>query len=671
MIGYGSAQYGDFVRLIEPVARHLLGAPNEAQSTRRDMRFGNRGSLSINLEKATWHDHETNEGGGFLDLIERYTACKGPAACFDWLKREGFALDRSNGKANGHSEKIIEQIYPYLDEAGALLFEVVRFHPKDFRQRAPDGRGGYTWSVKGVRQVPYRLPELAEAIANDHAVFVVEGEKDADNLWALGIPATCNAGGAGKWRPELNGHFAGANVVIIPDNDPPKKHPQTGEIMRHPNGRQILPGQDHAAQVADALSGIAARVRVLNLACFWTSMPQKADVSDWLRNGGNAITLHELAEHVPDWMVGDVIAVPIVPQFPLKPFEAITVSLEPNYRIKGVFPRIGLAVVWGPPKCGKSFWTFDAIMHVALGWPYRGLRVQQGTVVYCALEGGAGFASRVEAWRKRHLTDYTGGQIPFYLLDIPLDLVANQKQLVESIQVQLAQSPAIIVIDTLNRALVGDENKSDDMAKLIRAADLLRVHFGCLVILVHHCGIAGNRPRGHTSLAAADDVQIAITRDESGNISAKLEWMKDADTAVPMGAKLERVTVATDTDGDEITSCVIVPAEISKQGQQKRNLSDGAKLALAQLTEALAEVGNIHSGNSHIPAGHPACTVEQWRECYYASHPADNRDTKKKAFLRAVLTLQERGIIGLWSDKVWLSGHGTSPGQNRDMSDSE
>ena len=63
----------------------------------------------------------------------------------------------------------------------------------------------------------------------------------------------------------------------------------------------------------------------------------------------------------------------------------------------------GSVVVWGPPKCGKSFWTFDLMMHVALGWEYRGRRVQQGAVVYLALEGGHGFRARVEAWRRRHL----------------------------------------------------------------------------------------------------------------------------------------------------------------------------------------------------------------------------------------------------------------------------
>lgn len=104
------------------------------------------------------------------------------------------------------------------DESGDLLFQVVRYAPKDFRQRCPDGQGGWTWQVKGVRPVPYRLIELRTGAAKG-PVFVVEGEKDVDRLASLGLVATCNAGGASKWPAELNPHFRGLPVCIVPDND--------------------------------------------------------------------------------------------------------------------------------------------------------------------------------------------------------------------------------------------------------------------------------------------------------------------------------------------------------------------------------------------------------------------------------------------------------------------
>src|SRR5271169_5958977 len=81
-------------------------------------------------------------------------------------------------------------------------------------------------------------------------------------------------------------------------------------------------------------------------------------------------------------------------RFKLVPFNEIALGRERRYLVKGLIPNPGLSVIWGPPKSGKSFWTFDLVMHVALGWEYRGRKVQQGNVVYCAFEGAEGFKPR-------------------------------------------------------------------------------------------------------------------------------------------------------------------------------------------------------------------------------------------------------------------------------------
>src|SRR5262245_48961512 len=83
------------------------------------------------------------------------------------------------------------------------------------------------------------------------------------------------------------------------------------------------------------------------------------------------------------------------PCIQLIPFDEIRLGVRRHDLVKGLIPRVGLTVIWGPPKCGKSFWTFDLMMHVGLGWKYRGRRVQQGPVVYCAFEGQTGFEARV------------------------------------------------------------------------------------------------------------------------------------------------------------------------------------------------------------------------------------------------------------------------------------
>src|SRR5262249_4153781 len=113
----------------------------------------------------------------------------------------------------------IAAIYDYRDEAGTLLYQVIRYQPKDFRQRRPDGKGDWIWNLVGVRRVLYLLPELTAA--PEREVFIVEGEKDADLLANLGLQATTSAGGAGKWTDDFNGVLAGREVFILPDNDEP------------------------------------------------------------------------------------------------------------------------------------------------------------------------------------------------------------------------------------------------------------------------------------------------------------------------------------------------------------------------------------------------------------------------------------------------------------------
>lgn len=121
---------------------------------------------------------------------------------------------------------------------------------------------------------------------------------------------------------------------------------------------------------------------------------------------------------------------------PLVAFDEVTLGRKRRYLVKGIIPRVGLTVAWGPPKCGKSFWTFDLMMHVALGWEYRGRRVHPGAVVYCAFEGQIGMEARIEAFRQRPLTDHPD-KVPFYLVPVTLDLVRDHKALIAAIKNKL------------------------------------------------------------------------------------------------------------------------------------------------------------------------------------------------------------------------------------------
>jgi hypothetical protein len=174
------------------------------------------------------------------------------------------------------AQHLIVATYDYHDQNGALLMQVVRKLPKTFLQRRRGAHGEWIWNVKGIELVPYRLHELIAADPHDR-IFIVEGEKDADNLAACELTATTNPGGAGKWRASMSQYMRGRRVVILPDNDEA--------------------GEKHAADVAKKLKGIAAEIRILRL----PNLPPKGDVSNWMSAGGTGDELERLAAKAPLW----------------------------------------------------------------------------------------------------------------------------------------------------------------------------------------------------------------------------------------------------------------------------------------------------------------------------------------------------------------------------------
>lgn len=164
-------------------------------------------------EKASLH--VTSNGKGLA--LKCHAGCD-TSDILDSLDLEWDDLFFAEKEANGTRKEIINT-YDYTDEKGQLLYQVVRYHPKEFRQRRPDGNGGWTWSVKNTRKVPYMLHELIEF--PDSPIFIVEGEKDVHALRPHGYIATTNAGGAGKWQEDWTPIFKGRRVYLIPDNDEP------------------------------------------------------------------------------------------------------------------------------------------------------------------------------------------------------------------------------------------------------------------------------------------------------------------------------------------------------------------------------------------------------------------------------------------------------------------
>jgi hypothetical protein len=476
----------DIATLMEPVARHFFGEPNKQLSKKGKLRFGTHGSLAVDLEKGTWYDHESEEGGGVLDLIEKMTGARG-AERFDWLEERGWWTNGPT-KSNGKDDFKIIATYPYHDKNGQLLFEIVRLEPKDFRQRRPDGHGGWIWSTKGVRQVPYRLPEVIEAIANGHQIIIVEGEKDADNLWKLGIPATCNAGGVNKWRDELNQYFTDADAVIIADNDPQATN-KKGELLFHPDGRPRFPGQDHANDVAAKLTGTAKRVRVLDLGKEWPECPPKGDISDWLAAGGTVKQFYQAIEDLPDWTPPQAPPGPQPgpgpkPKLIQSSADFVAAFTPPDYLIDGVLQRRFLYSLTGRTGSGKTSIMLLLSASVALGQHIGNLEVDQGRVLYCAGENA-------DDVRMRWIALATEMEFDIDRIDVHFVTErGNITKLRQRIDQELAQigDVVLVVIDTAQAYFPGDDpnNNAQQIAYALQLRTLVNCPGGPAVVVPSH-----------------------------------------------------------------------------------------------------------------------------------------------------------------------------------------
>jgi AAA domain len=339
------------------------------------------------------------------------------------------------------------------------------------------------------------------------------------------------------------------------------------------------------------------------------------------------------------------------PRIKLVPFDQIEFDPGARHLVQGLVPLFGLVVVWGPPKTGKSFVVFDMGMHIARGRSYRGRHVEQGAVVYCAFEGQRGIRDRVEAYRRHHLAE--GEEVPFYLQPVTLDLVHDHAELAVAIRRDLPELPACIVLDTLNQSLHGSENRDEDMSAYVRAANTLRQTFDCSVIIVHHCGHDQTRPRGHTALIGGVDAVLSVKKDASRNVVLAVDCMKDGEAGEMVGSRLVQVILGEDRYGQEITSCVVEPAEVERVDTKPR-LSNKQQLALDALVSLSVEHGKEPPASFGLPSGLLAVDVEAWRSELLSRGVIDRQGTNpRRAFIELRDALKRKSLVAERDGLIW------------------
>ncbi len=348
-----------------------------------------------------------------------------------------------------------------------------------------------------------------------------------------------------------------------------------------------------------------------------------------------------------------------VPGFPLVWFDDIQVAVDVNDFVQGLLVTGAASVLYGESNSGKTFLATDLALCVAAGIPWNGKRVEQGGVIYIAMEGGQGFRNRVFAWKTDH--DTLATPVYFAAIQSSVNLLnpeADLEKLIITVRAAAKQIPVpvkLIVVDTLSRALAGgNENSPEDMGALVMNVDHLRAQTGSHVLAIHHSGKdAAKGARGHSLLRAAIDTEIEVV-DMEGNRTATVVKQRDLAKGDVHQFTLNVVELTTNRHGEPVTTCLVKFADsLAPVAQQHRRLPQSQQRAISVLTDLIAAEGQ--TGHAGTPSGIPSVPEGWWRERYYdRAMPGAETKAKEKAFRRAADALVSSRLVGMGAKRVWL-----------------
>lgn len=441
-------------------------------------------------------------------------------------------------------------------------------------------------------------------------VALCEGVGTAWACWqATGHPAVAcfGWGNVGKVAADLRQRDAAARLVLVPD---------TGK-------------EESAAEIAQAVGAAVAYMPLGEV--------QNFDANDLAQRDGFDVLacLLEAATEPPK----------PAPRYKLLGADELRELPPLAWRVRGVLPAVGLAALYGPSASGKSFLAFDMAAAIAEGQRWFDCRVEPAPVVYAALEGEAGFKLRAQAWevsRGRALPDGLRMMLqPFKLTDGQdvLDLAA------------VVPAGAVVVVDTLNRAApTADENSSRDMGEILEAAKTLQTLTRGLVLLVHHTGKnAAAGLRGHSSLFAAMDAAIEVSRDGD-----RREWKvaksKDGIDGEARPFKLKVETLGVEETGEAITSCVVLRDTAAQDVRAVKLPQGGNQRVVLDALRPLFKDGT--TGKPGAPPLRPCIELEAaiTAAASKLTCPTDKRTSRTR---EAITGLVARGVLGCNEGWLW------------------
>lgn len=431
-------------------------------------------------------------------------------------------------------------------------------------------------------------------------IYIAEGYATAASIYeATGatVVMALNAGNmppVSKWLREKLG--PAQEIVVVGDND----ESGTGQA---------------AAKEAATLIGALVIIP-----------PEVGDMNDYVAAGGD---LKALLTGKSAWLTS-------ADDFCAKPAPI-------RWLVKKWIQANGLAMIFGDSGAGKTFVVLDWALRMAAGMEsWAGLRVRPGGVVYLAGEGHYGLKARIAGWKKYHNVEHLNMWVSGGACD--LNTPDGLAMAISEIRALDAQDIEVIVVDTLHRFLIGDENKAVDTKTMLDACGTLSHTFDCSVILVHHTGVnqdAKGRARGSSAWRGALDNQILVST--SGD-NIKLEQVKQKDSELAEPIYLERIPVHLpgwfDEDGEPVSTIVLEPDEHGgERGVEGATclLSNNSQQAL-QAYRAAAERCGILDEHGEF-AG---VNIEDWREEFYKQYTGKN---KRQLFNRAIKDLTEKECL--------------------------